>query len=253
MFLENMLQSFLRKNSYYLAKNSKKQSKMTKNSLKTSKSSEKSKANYFLFLAILLTYTVFYSQNNSEKMSSKKIVLMGNSITEHWQTYTPLFFKENSFFINKGISGQTTVEMLSRFNEDVINQNPQAVYILAGINDIAQNSGYISIDDISTNIIKMGLLAQKNNIKVIICSVMPVTEIAWNEKIKNANQKVIELNQKLINKSKKNNFTYLDYYSKMKDELNSLTYDGLHPNEKGYIKMNAIIKKSLKGITNNFN
>jgi lysophospholipase L1-like esterase len=236
-----------------LAKNSKKQSKMTKNSLKTSKSSEKSKANYFLFLAILLTYTVFYSQNNSEKMSSKKIVLMGNSITEHWQTYTPLFFKENSFFINKGISGQTTVEMLSRFNEDVINQNPQAVYILAGINDIAQNSGYISIDDISTNIIKMGLLAQKNNIKVIICSVMPVTEIAWNEKIKNANQKVIELNQKLINKSKKNNFTYLDYYSKMKDELNSLTYDGLHPNEKGYIKMNAIIKKSLKGITNNFN
>ena len=253
MFLENMLQSFLRKNSYYLAKNSKKQSKMTKNSLKTSKSSEKSKANYFLFLAILLTYTVFYSQNNSEKMSSKKIVLMGNSITEHWQTYTPLFFKENSFFINKGISGQTTVEMLSRFNEDVINQNPQAVYILAGINDIAQNSGYISIDDISTNIIKMGLLAQKNNIKVIICSVMPVTEIVWNEKIKNANQKVIELNQKLINKSKKNNFTYLDYYSKMKDELNSLTYDGLHPNEKGYIKMNAIIKKSLKGITNNFN
>jgi lysophospholipase L1-like esterase len=253
MFLENMLQSFLTKNSYYLAKNSKKQSKMTKNSLKTSKSSEKSKANYFLFLAILLTYTVFYSQNNSEKMSSKKIVLMGNSITEHWQTYTPLFFKENSFFINKGISGQTTVEMLSRFNEDVINQNPQAVYILAGINDIAQNSGYISIDDISTNIIKMGLLAQKNNIKVIICSVMPVTEITWNEKIKNANQKVIELNQKLINKSKKNNFTYLDYYSKMKDELNSLTYDGLHPNEKGYIKMNAIIKKSLKGITNNFN
>ena len=253
MFLENMLQSFLTKNSYYLAKNSKKQSKMTKNSLKTSKSSEKSKANYFLFLAILLTYTVFYSQNNSEKMSSKKIVLMGNSITEHWQTYTPLFFKENSFFINKGISGQTTVEMLSRFNEDVINQNPQAVYILAGINDIAQNSGYISIDDISTNIIKMGLLAQKNNIKVIICSVMPVTEIAWNEKIKNANQKVIELNQKLINKSKKNNFIYLDYYSKMKDELNSLTYDGLHPNEKGYIKMNAIIKKSLKGITNNFN
>ena len=253
MFLENMLQSFLTKNSYYLAKNSKKQSKMTKNSLKTSKSSEKSKANYFLFLAILLTYTVFYSQNNSEKMSPKKIVLMGNSITEHWQTYTPLFFKENSFFINKGISGQTTVEMLSRFNEDVINQNPQAVYILAGINDIAQNSGYISIDDISTNIIKMGLLAQKNNIKVIICSVMPVTEIAWNEKIKNANQKVIELNQKLINKSKKNNFTYLDYYSKMKDELNSLTYDGLHPNKKGYVKMNAIIKKSLKGITNNFN
>ena len=186
-------------------------------------------------------------------MSPKKIVLMGNSITEYWQTYTPLFFEENSFLINKGISGQTTVEMLFRFNEDVINQNPQAVYILAGINDIAQNSGYISIDDISTNIIKMGLLAQKNNIKVVICSVMPVTEIAWNEKIKNANQKVIELNHQLINKSKKNNFIYLDYYSEMKEELSLLTYDGLHPNEKGYLKMIAILKKSLKGIANNFN
>ena len=64
---------------------------------------------------------------------------------------------------------------------------------------------------------------------------------------------MIELNQKLISSSKKNNFIYLDYYSKMKDELNSLTYDGLHPNEKGYIKMNGIIKKSLKGIMNNFN
>ncbi len=253
MFLANMLQSFLTKNSYYLAKNSKKQPKMIKNSLKTIKSSKKVKSNYFLFFAIFLTYMAFYSQNNSEKMSPKKIVLMGNSITEHWQIYTPLFFKENSFLINKGISGQTTVEMLSRFNEDVIKQNPKAVYILAGINDIAQNSGYISIDDISTNIIKMGLLAQKNNIKVVICSVMPVTDIAWNEKIKNANQKVIELNQKLISSSKKNNFIYLDYYSKMKDELNSLTYDGLHPNEKGYIKMNGIIKKSLKGIMNNFN
>ena len=248
-----MLQGFLTKNSFYLIKNKGKQAKMTKNSLKTRKNDKKSKSNYFLFLAIFLTYMAFYSQNNSEKTNPKKIVLMGNSITEHWQTYNPLFFKENSFLINKGISGQTTVEMLSRFNEDVIKQNPKAVYILAGINDIAQNSGYISIDDISKNIIKMGLLAQKNNIKVVICSVLPVTEIIWNEKIKNANQKVIELNQKLISSSKKNNFIYLDYYSKMKEDLSLLTYDGLHPNEKGYLKMNAIIKKSLKGITNNFN
>ena len=87
-------------------------------------------------------------------------------------TYSPLFFEENSFLVNKGVSGQTSVEMLSRFQEDVIKQSPKAVYILAGINDIAQNSGYISIDDISKNIIKMGLLAQKNNIKVVICSVI---------------------------------------------------------------------------------
>lgn len=99
----------------------------------------------------------------------------------------------------------------------------------------------------------MGLLAQKNKIKVVICSVLPVTEIIWNEKIKNANQKVIELNQKLINSSKKNNFIYLDYYSKMKEDLGLLTYDGLHPNEKGYVIMSSIIKKSIEEIMNNFN
>ena len=226
---------------------------MVKNSSKTSKNSKKPKSNYYMFLLLSLIFTVCYSQNNSEKMNPTKIVLMGNSITEHWQTHSPLFFKENSFLINKGISGQTTIEMLSRFNEDVIKQNPQAVYILAGINDIAQNSGYISIDDISKNIIKMGLIAQKNNIEVVVCSVLPVTEIIWNEKIKNANQKVIELNQQLISSSKKNNFIYLDYYNQMKEELSSLTYDGLHPNEKGYIKMSTIIKKSIAEIMNNFN
>ena len=126
MFLENMLQSFLTKNSYYLSKINKKPAKMVKKSLKTSKKSKKTKLNYYVFLCLFLIYTVCNSQNNSEKMSPKKIVLMGNSITEYWQTYTPLFFEENSFLINKGISGQTTVEMLSRFNEDVINQNPQA-------------------------------------------------------------------------------------------------------------------------------
>ena len=253
MFLENMLQSFLTKNRFYLAKNSKKQLKMVKNSLKTTKNNKKPKSNYYVFLLLSLIYTVGYSQNNSEKMNATKIVLIGDSIIEHWQTYSPLFFKENSFLINKGISGQTTIEMLSRFNEDVIKQSPQAVYILAGINDIAQNSGYISIDDISKNIIKMGLIAQKNNIKVVICSVLPVTEIKWNEKIKNANQKVIELNHQLISSSKNNNFIYLDYYNQMKEELSSLTYDGLHPNEKGYVKMSVIIKKSIAEIMNNFN
>lgn len=248
-----MLQSFLTKNRFYLAKNSKKQLKMVKNSLKTTKNNKKPKSNYYVFLLLSLIYTVGYSQNNSEKMNATKIVLIGDSIIEHWQTYSPLFFKENSFLINKGISGQTTIEMLSRFNEDVIKQSPQAVYILAGINDIAQNSGYISIDDISKNIIKMGLIAQKNNIKVVICSVLPVTEIKWNEKIKNANQKVIELNHQLISSSKNNNFIYLDYYNQMEEELSSLTYDGLHPNEKGYVKMSVIIKKSIAGIMNNFN
>ena len=145
---------------------------MVKKDLKTSKNSKITKSNYYMFLCLFLIYAVCNSQCNSEKSNPTKIVLMGNSITEHWQTYSPLFFKENSFLVNKGISGQTSVEMLSRFQEDVIKQSTKAVYILAGINDIAQNSGYISIDDISKNIIKMGLLAQKNKIKLLCVFVL---------------------------------------------------------------------------------
>jgi hypothetical protein len=132
MFLENMSQSFLTKNSYYLAKTSKKEPKMVKKSLKTSKNSKKTKLNYYVFLSLFLIYTVCNSQSNSEKLNPRKIVLIGNSITEYWQTYSPLFFEENSFLVNKGVSGQTSVEMLSRFQEDVIKQSPKAVYILVG-------------------------------------------------------------------------------------------------------------------------
>ena len=99
--------------------------------------------------------------------------------------------------------------MLERFQKDVISQNPRAVFILAGINDIAQNSGYISIDDIAKNIINMGLMAKEKNIDVIICSTLPVTEIKWNDKINEPNKKVLDLNKKLKKAVKKHNFIYL--------------------------------------------
>ena len=173
-------------------------------------------------------------------MEEFKIVLMGNSITQSWKEFNPTFFSKNSFLVNKGVSGQTTVEMLERFQKDVISQNPRAVFILAGINDIAQNSGYISIDDIAKNIINMGLMAKEKNIDVIICSTLPVTEIKWNDKINEPNKKVLDLNKKLKKAVKKHNFIYLDYYAKMVNDLENLTYDGLHPNHKNNIRQNYI-------------
>lgn len=222
---------------------------MVKKSLKTSKNSKKTKLNYYVVLCLFLIYSVCYSQSNSEKLNPTKIVLMGNSITEHWQKYSPLFFEENSFLLNKGVSGQTSAEMLSRFQEDVIKQSPKAVYILAGINDIAQNSGYISIKDIVNNIITMGLMAKAKNIDVIICSTLPVKEIIWNDKINEPNLKVLELNKKLFEAVKKYNFKYLDYYSLMVGDLENLTYDGLHPNKKGYLKMETILTGAIKNLS----
>ena len=108
---------------------------------------------------------------------------MGNSITQMW-SQNSFFFKSNPSFINKGISGQTTPQMLNRFEKDVIKQNASTVIILAGINDIAQNTGPIKVEDIANNIFKMAEMAQKNNIDVIICSVLPANKILWNKSIK---------------------------------------------------------------------
>jgi alpha-L-fucosidase len=202
---------------------------------------------------ILFFFNFSFSHTIAENMEEFKIVLMGNSITQSWKEFNPTFFSKNSFLVNKGVSGQTTVEMLERFQKDVISQNPRAVFILAGINDIAQNSGYISIDDIAKNIINMGLMAKEKNIDVIICSTLPVTEIKWNDKINEPNKKVLDLNKKLKKAVKKHNFIYLDYYAKMVNDLENLTYDGLHPNLKGYIKMESIIRTTLDKIISNDN
>ena len=99
----------------------------------------------------------------------------------------------------------------------------------------------------------MGLMAKEKNIDVIICSTLPVTEIKWNDKISEPNKKVLDLNKKLKKAVKKHNFIYLDYYAKMVNDLENLTYDGLHPNLNGYIKMESIIRTTLDKIISNDN
>lgn len=181
--------------------------------------------------------------------NTKKIVLIGDSITESWKGYSPEFFAENPYLINKGVSGETTPQILGRFNDDVISLSPEAVIILAGINDIAQNTGYISVSEIFANIINMVEISHSNNIAPILCSVLPASKIAWRPDIKSADL-VIELNEKLKGYCIENNMVYVDYFSSMvgeKKELRSdLTYDGVHPDKKGYLIMEKILLETIQ-------
>ncbi len=191
--------------------------------------------------ANLNKYAIENSQINT---NSKRIVFMGDSITESWKIINQDFFINNSY-INRGISGQTTSQMVLRFRQDVIELMPSVVVILAGINDIAENTGPISIQDIMGNIKSMSELAKANTIGVILCSVLPSNRFYWNPKIDPA-EKVIELNQLISNYATKNNITFVDYYGVMVDDTKGLpkkySDDGVHPNLEGYKVMGDLVK-----------
>lgn len=185
----------------------------------------------------------YEKENQSLTPSSKSVVFMGDSITEFWKPNDSTFFSANSF-IDRGISGQTTPQMLLRFRQDVIDLKPSKVVILAGINDIAENTGPITVQQIMDNIISMTELAQTHNIKVILCSVLPANAFYWNPKLQPAD-KVIELNQRIKTYAQKHNITYVDYYTSMVDDnkglLKKYGEDGVHPNLEGYKKMEALL------------
>ena len=206
----------------------------------------------FLLILIFSSVNILIAKDkNLILKENRKIVFLGNSITEFWPQHTK-FFSLNKSYINKGISGQTTVQMLKRFQTDVINQNPYSLIILAGINDIAQNTGPITIEEIANNIIKMSELATEKKINVIICSVLPANNFLWNLSI-NPTYKVIYLNSLLKKYCKENNIVFVDYYSEMTDWGGGLKtpqytskYDLVHPNKKGYEKMEEILFNILK-------
>ena len=216
--------------------------------------------NYIVSLFFILTSMNMEGSNTKyQKIETKekKVIFFGNSITQSWSDYTD-FFNKNGY-INKGISGQTTDQMLLRFKEDVVNENPYCVVILEGINDLAQNNGPISLEDIFENIKSMIKIANDNNIKVILSSILPAYEFLWNLGIYPSND-IIFLNKNFIEYCQSGNATYVDYHSSMKDERNGLKneftywrddfdgYDGVHPNKDGYLKMEKIISKILKKI-----
>ena len=191
-----------------------------------------------------------YEQANKElpapAKKEKRVVFMGNSITEGWVKIHPEFFKENGY-VGRGISGQTSYQFLLRFREDVINLKPKLVIINAGTNDIAENTGPYDIDITFGNIASMAEIAKANKIKVILTSVLPAAGFRWNKKITDAPDRIEALNAKIKEYAKANKIPYVDYYTPMvtgaERALNpDYSNDGVHPTLDGYIVMEALIK-----------
>lgn len=197
-----------------------------------------------------------YAKANKElpapAKKEKRVVFMGNSITEGWVSNRPEFFTENNY-VGRGISGQTSYQFVVRFREDVINLQPKLVVINAGTNDAAENTGPYNEDITFGNIVSMVQLAQANKIKVILTSVLPASEFGWNKKITDAADRIAGLNARIEAYAKANKIPYVDYYKEMvsgpERSLNpAYTKDGVHPTKEGYAVMEALIKPAIEKV-----
>ncbi|NKI25061.1 acylhydrolase [Arenibacter sp. 6A1] len=181
------------------------------------------------------------------KEGENRVVFMGNSITIGWLQMQPDFFQDTPY-INRGISGQTTPQMLVRFRQDVINLHPAVVVILAGTNDIAGNTGPATVEMIQDNIVSMAELARANGIKVVLSSVLPVFDYPWKPGLEPA-EKIVKLNSFLKKYSQDNNMVYLDYFSALADARNGLpkkySEDGVHPTIEGYKIMAPLAQEAI--------
>jgi lysophospholipase L1-like esterase len=182
--------------------------------------------------------------------NENRVVFFGDSITDGWKldTYFP-----NKGYINRGIGGQTTPQMLIRFRQDVINLAPKVVVILAGTNDIAGNTGAMTIEQIEDNYTSLAELAKAHSIKVVFSSVTPIhnyTSRSQNMFLTRSPEKILALNQWLRGYCEHNGLVYLDYYTSMVDShgmmQESLAADGLHPNDAGYKIMAPLAETAIE-------
>ena len=184
-----------------------------------------------------------------------RVVFMGDSITDSWQNAKFGGFFPGKPYIDRGISGQTTPQMLVRFRPDVIALHPKVVVILAGTNDLAGNTGPTTMEAIADNLISMAELAKANSIKVVLASILPVSDYEQrdgkpiNRTTQRPPEKIKALNEWMKAYAAKNRLTYLDYYSAMIDEKGflrgELSEDGLHPNAKGYAIMSPLAEAAI--------
>ncbi len=181
------------------------------------------------------------------KPGEQRVVFMGNSITDAWARYFDAEFPGKPY-VGRGISGQTTPQMLVRFRQDVIDLHPAAVVILAGTNDIAGNTGPSTLGMIEDNLASMTELAQANGIKVILASVLPVFDYPWKRGLEPAG-KIVALNAWIRQYAAKHDAVYLDYHSAMANEKQGmrqeLSSDGVHPNEAGYRIMAPLAERAI--------
>ena len=182
------------------------------------------------------------------KKDERRVVFMGDSITEEWSNLYPEYFTEKGY-INRGIGGQTTPQMLIRFKPDVVGLKPEIVVILAGTNDIAGNTGPSNAKMFTDNIFSMAEIAKAYQMKVVLSSILPVYEYDWAREIKDPPSTIQAVNDALKQYASDLGLIYLDYFSSMVDERQGLnsdyTSDGVHPNESGYILMSSLAEEVL--------
>lgn len=186
----------------------------------------------------------------NESVSSRPVaVLMGDSITDGWFAQDPDFFKAHNFE-GRGISGQVTSHMLVRFRRDVIDLHPKYVVILAGINDIARNNGYISLENTFGNIVSMCELAKASKIKPVLCTLLPSNVIRWRPALTDAREQVARLNAMIRAYAAKNHIKLVDYETALSDANGNtradLSNDSVHPNLDGYKIMEEVLLKVVK-------
>ena len=201
-----------------------------------------------------------YRETNTKvappEKNENRVVFMGDSITDMWAAPQFVGFFPGKPYIDRGISGQTTPQMLIRFHRDVIELKPKVVVILAGTNDIAGNTGPMSLDDIEANLVSMSEVAMAHRIKVVLASVLPVYDGGHNSSGKEVimtdrrpPEKILALNDWIKKYCADSKLIYLDYFSAMVDDKGflkrDLSEDGLHPNRKGYEVMAPLAEKTI--------
>ena len=180
-----------------------------------------------------------------------RVVFLGDSITDIWNLQK---FFPGKPYINRGISGQTSSQMLLRFRQDVIDLKPKVVVILAGTNDIAENTGPVTLEQVEGNLMSMAQLATANHIRVVLCSVLPSAHYWWHPELKDPAPRIVALNKWIKAYAAEKGYVYVDYYSAMADAAGGLpkklSPDGVHPSAAGHAVMAPLaesgIEKALK-------
>ena len=193
-----------------------------------------------------------YRADNERIIESKaypRVVFMGNSITDNWAYFHPEFFSENHF-CGRGISGQTSAQMLVRFTADVVDLHPEAVVIMAGTNDVAHNDYWVVPKEVVGNIVAMCEIAQANGIVPIISSIPPCSKFPWRLEIENAGQTIVDINKALRDYAEAKGLVYVDYHTALADENlgfpETLSEDGCHPNPDTYFTMERMVMEAIE-------
>ena len=178
-----------------------------------------------------------------------RVVFMGDSITEGWHFTGPQGSFPGKPYINRGISGQTTPQMLVRFRQDVIALKPKVVVILAGTNDIAGNTGPETLEQIEDNLASMADLATANHIRVVLCSILPAFDYSWSRGVTPA-PKILAINAWMKAYAAEKGYVYVDFHTAMKDEHDglpaTLSKDGVHPLAAGYAIMAPLVEAGIE-------